>query len=60
MNEYCYRYFITSQEQLDKFYEDREFGSTEGPNKTYHVYVDEDCDKTTPTYKSLFRNTLYG
>lgn len=60
MSEYCYRYFITSQEQLDKFYEDRELGSDKGPNKKYHVYVDEDCDKTTPFYKSNFSNSLYG
>jgi hypothetical protein len=60
MSDYCYRYFITSQEQLDKFHEDRELGSDTGPNKKYHVYVDEDCDKTTPYYKSNFSQSLYG
>lgn len=60
MSELCYRYFITSQEQLDRFLEERRFGSNEGPNKKYHVYVDEDCDKNSPVYKSLFCNSLYG
>jgi hypothetical protein len=60
MSDYCYRYFITSQEQLDKFYEDRAFGSNVGPNKKYHVYVDEDCNKNTPYYKSNFSNSIYG
>jgi hypothetical protein len=43
MGHLCYRYFVTSREQLHRFWDDREFGSEEGPNKTYHVYVDEDC-----------------
>lgn len=51
----CYRYFITSNTQLRNFLEDRTYGSTEGPNKAYHVYVDEDTDRNTPEYKSLFR-----
>lgn len=60
MSECCYRYFITSQEQLDKFYEDRDLGSNLGPNKKYHVYVDEDCDKNTTYYKANFSSSLYG
>lgn len=60
MKEVCYRYFITSQEQLDMFWEEREYGTTDGPNKRYHVYVDDDCDKSCATYKKLFYNSLYG
>lgn len=60
MSDYCYRYFITTQKQLDQFYEDRDLGSNTGPNKRYHVYVDDDCDRTTPYYKSNFSNSMYG
>lgn len=51
----CYRYFITSEEQLRRFVQDREYGSVEGPNKGYHVYLDEDVDRNCREYKSLFR-----
>lgn len=51
MGVVCYRYFVTSIEQLRKFHEDREFGSVEGPNKRYHVYLDADCEgaRANPT-----------
>lgn len=55
MGNLCYRYFVTSIEQRDKFLWDREMGSEEGPNKAYHVYVDEDVDRETREYKSLFK-----
>jgi len=54
MGNTCYRYFITSESQRDKFCMDRAYGSEKGPNITYHVYVDEDVDRTTKEYKSLF------
>lgn len=55
MKNICYRYYVTSIEQRDRFLWDREIGSTEGPNKAYHVYVDEDVDRNTSEYKSLFK-----
>lgn len=51
----CYRYFVTSIEQRDRFLWDRQLGSKEGPNKAYHVYVDEDVDRSDKEYKYLFR-----
>lgn len=51
----CYRYFTTSEAQRRRFLEDRQYGSKEGPNKGYHVYLDEDVDRTTREYTSLFR-----
>lgn len=42
MGAVCYRYFVTSTDQLAQFLEDRRYGSTEGPNKRYHVYLDDD------------------
>jgi len=55
MKNLCYRYFVTSKKQLDKFLEEREWGCKYSPNKTYHVYVDEDVDRQTPEYKFKFR-----
>lgn len=55
MKSLCYRYFITSQQQLYKFWDDRSWGNTESPNKTYHVYVDDDVDRTTSEYKMYFQ-----
>lgn len=51
-SELCYRYFITSQAQFDRFDRERQFGSRE-PNKAYHVYVDEDC-RDSSAYKRKF------
>jgi hypothetical protein len=51
----CYRYFITSEDQRRRFLEDRQFGTKEGPNKSYHVYLDEDVDRTTKEYQQNFR-----
>lgn len=36
-----YRYFVTSQAQLDRFQADREYG-TPYFRRTYHLYPDED------------------
>lgn len=55
MTDITYRYFVTSIEQRDRFLTEREIGSTEGPNKAYHVYVDEDVDRTSAKYKYHFR-----
>jgi hypothetical protein len=55
MKNLCYRYFVTSKYQLDKFAEERAWGSKDGPNKTYHVYVDEDVDRESQEYKFKFR-----
>ena len=55
MANVCYRYFITSDEQRERFHEDRIYGSDEGPNKAYHVYVDEDVDRNNSEYKRLFK-----
>lgn len=54
MGSICYRYFTTSSAQRDRFLFDREIGSTTGPNVKYHVYVDEDTDRTAPLYKRWF------
>lgn len=50
-----YRYFITNQHQLHLFFYERLYGTTDGPNKAYHVYVDEDVDPLCPAYTALFR-----
>lgn len=55
MANVTYRYFVTSIEQRDRFLWDRQLGSEEGPNKAYHVYVDEDVDRNNKEYKYLFR-----
>jgi hypothetical protein len=55
MANVTYRYFVTSIEQRDRFLWDRQLGSEEGPNKAYHVYVDEDVDRNSKEYKYLFR-----
>lgn len=55
MKNICYRFYVTSIEQRDQFLWEREIGSAEGPNKAYHVYVDEDVDRETSEYKSLFK-----
>lgn len=49
----CYRYFVTSDEQKKMFQYDRDNGSI-FRNMIYSVYLDEDVDKTTFEYKSLF------
>jgi hypothetical protein len=55
MTNVTYRYFVTSIEQRDKFLWDRQLGCDQGPNKAYHVYVDDDVDRRSKEYKSLFR-----
>lgn len=50
-----YRYFTTSKEQMMKFIDERENGTYTGPNVRYHVYVDDDVDRDTSDYRSLFR-----
>jgi hypothetical protein len=55
MGNVCYRYFVTSIEQRDNFLEERTFGTPDGPNKGFHVYVDDDVDRTSAEYKSIFR-----
>jgi hypothetical protein len=51
----CYRYFVTSEEQRRQFLFDRENGSL-FCDHVYSVYLDEDVDKSTSEYKSLFVN----
>lgn len=55
MANLCYRYFVTSIQQRDIFLEERAFGTPDGPNKGFHVYVDDDTDRTSSEYKSMFR-----
>jgi hypothetical protein len=55
MGNVCYRYFTTCDSQLKMFSFERKFGTTDGPNKAFHVYVDEDVDRNSKEYKSLFR-----
>lgn len=55
MNNVCYRYFVTSQDQLETFWNERVFGTNDGPNKAFHVYVDDDVDRTCSEYKNSFR-----
>lgn len=54
MKNICYRYFITSKEQYMTFIDERENGTTDGPHKLYHVYVDDDVDTTTAEYRYMF------
>ena len=53
MSNLCYRYFITSEAQLKRFNREREYGS-KNPNKSYHVYVDDDC-RNCDEYKRRFK-----
>lgn len=55
LKDICYRYFVVNDEQLQQFQEDREYGTLEGPNKSYHVYVDDDVDRNSTEYKQLFK-----
>jgi hypothetical protein len=55
MENICYRYFTTSRKQTVNFWYERKWGTTDGPNKAFHVYVDEDVDRNTREYKRLFR-----
>lgn len=50
-----YRYFITDRRQLPMFWNERLFGTPDGPNKAFHVYVDDDVDKSSRTYTALFQ-----
>lgn len=54
MGSVCYRYFTTTDEQRDRFLCEREFGTKLGPNLKYHVYVDEDVDRTCADYMRWF------
>lgn len=51
MSSLCYRYFTTSRDQQLNFLLDREAGCLDNPNKSYHVYVDDDC-RDTHEYKT--------
>ena len=53
MKNICYRYFVTTQKQQDVFLDDLENGSLLQGIR-YHVYCDEDVDRTTPEYRKLF------
>jgi hypothetical protein len=55
MKNMCYRYFIRNETQLNQFQEERAWGTIEGPNKAFHVYVDEDVDRNSQEYKEFFR-----
>lgn len=55
MRNVCYRYFVTSDKQLKTFWEERQYGTDASPNKAFHVYVDEDVDRTSDEYRTLFR-----
>lgn len=55
MSGITYRYFTTSKEQMMKFIDERENGTYTGPNVRYHVYVDDDVDRDTSDFRSLFR-----
>lgn len=53
MKNICYRYFVTSTKQYDRFLEDVENGSLLQGIK-YHVYCDDDVDRTAEEYRKLF------
>lgn len=55
MSDMCYRYFVTSEHQLQKFNHERQWGSKH-PNKAYHVYVDLDC-RDHHMYTKMFKRT---
>lgn len=57
MGGVCYRYFVTSREQFITFVDERDNGTYTGPNVFYHVYVDDDTDKSLPEFKRLFRES---
>lgn len=51
-SEPSYRYFVTSKTQKREFQKHRTNGSTD--KLTYHVYVDEDVDRSSQEYKEFF------
>lgn len=53
MKNICYRYFVTSNKQHERFLEDVENGSLL-PGLKYHVYCDEDVDQSSQEYRKLF------
>ena len=55
MGALSYRYFVTSESQRREFLYERKWGTEEGPNKAFHVYVDEDVDRNSKEYKFRFR-----
>lgn len=55
MGNVCYRYFVTSATQRNIFLYERKYGTEDGPNKAYHVYVDEDVDRNSAEYRFRFR-----
>lgn len=55
MGNLTYRYFVTSKHQLYMFNYERKWGTEDGPNKAFHVYVDEDVDRNCKEYKFRFR-----
>jgi hypothetical protein len=55
MGALTYTYFVTSLEQRREFLHERKWGTEDGPNKAFHVYVDEDVDRNSKEYKFRFR-----
>jgi len=47
-----YRYFVTSETQLQMFQKHRDHGAPD--KKVYHVYLDEDADRHSPFYRRHF------
>jgi hypothetical protein len=47
-----YRYFVTSESQLQNFQKHRDHGAPS--NKVYHVYLDEDANLHSPFYRRHF------
>lgn len=54
MANITYRYYVTCREQLDRFWRERAYGS-DSQKKLYHVYVDDDVDRMSSSYFSLFK-----
>lgn len=52
MKEPGYRYFVTSKSQEENFKIHRDVGATR--KVTYHVYVDEDVDRNSWSYRNSF------
>lgn len=56
LKEPSYRYIVTSTNQLRTFLDERQNGAD--TPKTYHVYVDEDSDRTCQEYKNMFSRCI--
>lgn len=57
MGNVCYRYFTRHVKQKEQFVHERKYGTIHGPNRFYHVYVDDDVERDSKEYKIYFKKS---